>query len=195
MNSSSGTTPSVSNLPKNGDTYTIDKTAPTVSSITATLPSNTNPTNVTIVTYTVTFSEAVTGVDASDFALTTSGTSGTVSVVSGSGTTYGVTVSSISGTGTLRLDLNSSGTGITDAVGNAISGGFTSGSVYTIDQTPPTVSSITATIPSNAGPTNTTSVTYTVTFSEGVTGVDSILTLRATSKRCNHHRFCNRNTG
>ena len=173
MNSSSGTTPSVSNLPKNGDTYTIDKTAPTVSSITATLPSNTNPTNITIVTYTVTFSEAVTGVDASDFALTTSGVSGSVSGVSGSGTTYGVTVSGISGTGTLRLDLNSSGTGITDAVGNAISGGFTSGDTYTIDQTAPTISSIAATTPSNASPTNATSVTYTVTFSEAVTGVDA----------------------
>jgi len=173
MNSASGVSQSVSNLPFNGDTYTIDKTAPTVSSITATLPSNTNPTNITIVTYTVTFSEAVTGVDASDFALTTSGTSGSVSGVSGSGSTYTVTVSSISGTGTLRLDLKSSGTGITDAAGNAISGGYTSGSVYTIDQTPPTVSSITAASPSNASPTNVTSVTYTIAFSEAVTGVDA----------------------
>src|SRR6202042_2004714 len=108
-----------------GDVYTIDQTPPTVSSITATTPSNTNPTNATSVTYTVTFSEAVTGVDASDFALTTSGTSGSVSGVSGSGTTYSVTVGSISGNGTLALDLKSSGTGITDLAGNAISGGFT----------------------------------------------------------------------
>ena len=173
MNSSSGVSPSVSNIPFNGATYTIDKTAPVTSSITATTPSNASPTNATSVTYTVTFSESVTGVDATDFTLTTSGTSGSVSGVSGSGTTYTVTVSSISGSGTLRLDLKSSGTGITDGVGNAISGGFTTGGVYTIDQTAPTVSSITATTPSNASTTNASSVTYTVTFSEGVTGVDN----------------------
>jgi len=33
----------------------------------------------------------------------------------------------VTGDGTLRLDLNSSGTGITDAAGNGISGGYTGG--------------------------------------------------------------------
>jgi len=170
MNSASGVSPTVSNVPFNGATYTIDKTAPTAVSIIATSPSNATTTNASSITCTVTFSEPVTGVDASDFALTTSGTSGTVSGVSGSGTTYAVTVSSITGTGTLRLDLKGSGTGITDAAGNAISGGFTSGSVYSIDRTAPTVSSIAL---AESSPTKATSVDYTVTFSKPVTGVTS----------------------
>ena len=156
-----------------GDTYTIDQTAPAVNSITATAPSNANPTNATSVTYTVTFGEAVTGVDASDFTVTASGTTGAVTNVTGSGASYTVTVGGISGNGTLRLDLNSSGTGIQDLAGNAITTGFTGGDTYTIIQTPPAVSSITALSPSNANPTNATSVIYNVTFSEAVTGVEA----------------------
>ncbi len=154
------------------DVYNVHQLSPVVNAITATTPSNANPTNATSVTYTVTFSEAVTGVNNGDFAVTTSGTaSGAVANVSGSFASYTVTVSGISGTGTLRLDLEN-GTGIQDAAGNA-AGGFTGGDTYTIDNTAPTVQSITATTPSNASPTNTTSVTYTATFSEPVTGVDA----------------------
>jgi len=155
-----------------GDTYTIDQTEPTVQSITATTPSNASPTNATSVTYTVTFSEPVTGVDGSDFTVVGTNTvAGVVSNVSGSGSVYTVTVGSVSGDGTLRLDLNTSGDAITDAAGNAVSVGFT-GDTYTIDHTPPVVSSITATTPSNATPTNATSVIYKVTFSEPVFGID-----------------------
>src|SRR5204862_228905 len=74
------------------------------------------------------------------------------------------------GSGTIRLDLKSSGTGITDTAGNAPSAGFTSGEVYTIDKTAPTVSSI---VRAGVSPTNASSVVFTVTFSENVTGVDS----------------------
>ncbi len=77
---------------------------PTVSSI---APSGSPAANAASVNFTVTFSEAVTGVDASDFTLTkTSTADGSIGVVTGSGTTWTVPVSSISGTGTLRLDLN-----------------------------------------------------------------------------------------
>ncbi len=151
-----------------GDTYTIDNTPPVVSSITAT---GASPTNATSVGYTVTFSEGVTGVDNTDFTATVSGVTTTgITVTPVSSSVYTVTVNGISGNGTLRLDLNSSGTGIADLVGNAISGGFTGGDIYTIDNTPPVVSSITAT---GTSPTNATSVAYTVTFSEAVTGVDN----------------------
>ena len=77
---------------------------PTVSSIVRASP---NPTtsNATV-SWTVTFSEAVTGVDAGDFALVKSGGSGGVIVaVSGSGTTYTVTANVGSGGDALRLDL------------------------------------------------------------------------------------------
>ena len=91
----------------------------------------------------VTFSEAVTGVDASDFALVTTGTlGGTISSVTGSGTTYTVTVDNFSGEGTARLDLNSAGTGIRDAASNEIAGGF-SGTAYPIDRAPPDPATIT----------------------------------------------------
>ncbi|MFZ5910658.1 MAG: hypothetical protein ACOYYU_11650 [Chloroflexota bacterium] len=65
-----------------------------------------SPTNYYSVDYTVTFSEPVTGVDASDFVLTTSGLSGAeVSLVSDSGSRYTVTVAAGDGSGTLRLNL------------------------------------------------------------------------------------------
>src|SRR5207248_582626 len=101
---------------------------------------------------------------------TANGSMGTTTPVSGS--VYDVTVNSVIGNGTLRLDLNSSGTGIQDAATNPISGGFTSGQTYTIDNTAPTVSSINRQTPA-AQTTNATSVTFRVTFSENVTGVDS----------------------
>lgn len=95
--------------------------------------------------YTVTFSEAVSGVDLSDFVLTGTGTAaGTIASVSGSGTTYTVNLTGVSGDGTLRLDLKSSGTGIADAVGNAIATGFTTGQSFTIDNTAPAQPTIAA---------------------------------------------------
>uniref|UniRef100_UPI0025D9041F beta strand repeat-containing protein n=1 Tax=Mucilaginibacter sp. TaxID=1882438 RepID=UPI0025D9041F len=148
-------------------TFAVDNTAPTVSSIAL---ANTSPTNATSVGYTVTFSESVTGVDQSDFNLVGTGASGSITGFSGSGTSYTVTVSSVSGNGTLRLDLKSSGTGISDAAGNAIAAGFT-GQSYTIDTTAPTVLSITQQDGSTTQ--NGSQIDYSVTFSEPVTGVDA----------------------
>ncbi|WP_287158006.1 Ig-like domain-containing protein [Chloroflexus sp.] len=152
-----------------GESYTIDKTTPTVVNITR---AGADPTNATTATFTVTFSEPVTGLDSADFSLTTTGSISGASVgsVSGSGASYTVTVATGSGDGSLRLDLNPSGTGITDSAGNAISGGFTGGESYTIDKTTPTVVSITR---AEADPTNAATATFTVTFSEPVTGLDS----------------------
>ncbi|MDR3481489.1 MAG: DUF4347 domain-containing protein, partial [Burkholderiaceae bacterium] len=147
-------------------TYTIDTTPPTVSSINRT---GTTPNNGSSEVFTVTFSESVTGVDTSDFNLSHTGTaSGTIASVSGSGSTYTVTVNGVTGDGILGLNLNGSGTGIADLASNAISGGFT-GQVYTVDHTPPTVSSITAL---GASPNNANSDQFAVTFSEAVSGVN-----------------------
>jgi hypothetical protein len=79
----------------------VDALEPSVSSINI---SGTSPSNLTSLQFSVSFNESVTGVDVSDFSLTTSGTSGTISGISGSGTNYTVTVSSITGDGTIRLD-------------------------------------------------------------------------------------------
>jgi hypothetical protein len=146
--------------------YTIDTLAPTVSSI---VRANTDNTNATSVNYTVTFAESVTGVGTGDFTLTTTSgnAAGTIASISGSGTTYTVTVNSITGTGTLQLDLNAAATGITDAATNDIATGFTAGQTYTIDNTAPIVNSINRV---SSEFTNATSVNYTVTFAEAVTG-------------------------
>lgn len=109
-----------------------DVTPPTVTSLTRENPS---PNNLSSVVFSVSFSEAVNGLDANDFAVV--GLSGTVSLGTVQpGNKYNISVSNISGSGTLGLNLKASGTGIVDLAGNPISGGFT-GPVYTIDQSAP----------------------------------------------------------
>jgi hypothetical protein len=112
-----------------------DRTPPTVLSLNRHSPS-TATTSATSVTFRAIFSEAVNGVDVTDFQRvgTASGTIASVAAISG--TTYDVTVNGISGSGTLGLNLKSSGTGIADAAANPISGGFT-GQTYTIPAPPP----------------------------------------------------------
>jgi hypothetical protein len=122
-------------FPINGQTYTIDKTAPTVSSINR---ANANPTTAATVNFTVTFSESVTGGATSNFALTTTGTysvAPTIVSISGTGTTRTVTINtgtnSGGGTHTIRLDMVNS-TGVSDAAGNGVSNvPFTTGQSYT----------------------------------------------------------------
>lgn len=100
-----------------------------------------DPNSAASVKFTVKFSQTVTGVDASDFSLTTNGVLGAkVGAVSGSGSTYTVTVNSGSGSGMIQLNvldndtiLNGSAIPLGGAgVGN---GNFTSGENYTIRKT------------------------------------------------------------
>ncbi len=147
--------------------YEFDPT-PTVLSV---VRANPSPTAQASVNFTVTFSESVTNVDAGDFAIWQSGVSGaTVGGVSGSGATRTVTVNTGTGSGTIRLDVNSSGTGIIDGTGNPLSGGFTSGQSYTVDKTSPAVASITR---ADDSPTAQATVDFIVSFTEPVTFVDA----------------------
>lgn len=156
-----------------------DFTAPAVASINRQSPT-TATTSATSVTYRITFSEKVSGVNTADFTLTkVSGTvSGAIASVAASGTTgtiYDAKISSITGNGILRLDLKSTGTGITDQGGNAIKGGYSSGQTYTIqplDVTAPAVLSINRQAPLT-DTTSATSVIFRATFSEKVNGVDA----------------------
>src|SRR5207237_2915465 len=108
------------------------------------------------------------GVDAGDFALAGTGTSGaSVSSVTGSGSSYTVTVAT-GADGTLRLDLVDDGS-IVDATGNPLASGFT-GQIYTVDRTAPKGTSIER---ADASPTNAASVHFTVSFGESVSGVDA----------------------
>ncbi|MBI5352065.1 MAG: ExeM/NucH family extracellular endonuclease [Chloroflexi bacterium] len=155
-----------------GEIYTVDRTPPTVVSI---VRAGADPATTSIIKFTVTFSENVTGVDKTDFALDFTGlASAAISSVRGSGTTYTVTVIAGLGTGTLSLDLNDN-----DSIRNLLSaqlggfglgnGSFTSGETYTVNRTAPAVVSI---VRANAELTNAASVKFIVTFSEPVTGVD-----------------------
>ena len=143
-----------------------DTTAPSVTSI---VPVTASPTNSPTATFAVTFSEAVTGVSAANFSVTTAGsiTGASVTGVTGTGSTRTVTVNTGSGEGAIRLDLGNTA-GVTDLGGNTLLSAFTTGGVLSVDRLAPTVSSIT---PVTASPTNASSATFDVTFSESVTGV------------------------
>src|SRR5207237_10547199 len=90
-----------------------------------------------------------------------------VTGVTGTGATRTVTVNTGSGDGPLRLDVVTGGT-IIDAAGNLLSTGFTTGEIYTVDKTVPSVSSI---VKASADPSSAATVDFTVTFSEAVSGV------------------------
>ncbi|MHC2283072.1 putative delta-60 repeat protein [Bradyrhizobium diazoefficiens] len=106
------------------DTTFGDETAPTVVSLT---PTDATPTNAQTVRYTVTFSETVTGIDASQFSLTMTGalagaTIASVMPISGSnGTQYTVAVDTGSGDGTVALGVT--GAEVRDLAGNPLGGG------------------------------------------------------------------------
>ena len=150
-----------------GEAYIVDNTGPTVMSISL---ADGSPTNSATVSYTVTFSEPVTGVDVSDFSPVFDGlTGGSVSAVTGSEDVYTVTVIVGEGNGELRLDLVDDNS-IVDLAGNAliVDDGSFPGEVYEIEHIAPQVVSIDL---AGHNPTADTVVYYTVTFSEEVTGV------------------------
>jgi hypothetical protein len=167
----SGCTANATNTITLPNAVVVDNTAPTVTAINRVGPT---PTNASSVSWTVTFSESVSGVDAADFALANSGLGGTPAItgVAGSGATRTVTASTGSGSGTLGLNLVDNDS-ISDPAANALGGtginnGNFTGQVFTVDRTPPVVSSIDR---AAASPTNASSVSWTVTFSESVSGV------------------------
>jgi len=148
-----------------------------------TAPIDPNPTpGGSIVDYRVTFNQSgVTGVDASDFVLTSTGTiagatiTGMVIEPGSGGLNYIVTVDTGSGSGTLRLDVVDNNTIVSgaDPLGGAGAGNgdFAAGEAYIVAAVPPfVVSSVRADPDPTAGPV---SVDFTVTFSEPVTGVDA----------------------
>lgn len=133
-----------------------------------------SPTNADVLNFQVTFSEAVTGVDVSDFAIVGNLSGAVIGSVSGSGNVYTVSVDSGSGDGTLRLDVQDDDS-IINSVGNKLggagvgNGSFTKGTTVIVDKSIPAVVSITR---AGASPSNASTVDFTVSFSEPVTGVD-----------------------
>jgi predicted outer membrane repeat protein len=139
-----------------------------------------NPTSASSVQFIVKFTEPVNGVDKTapflDFELSPLGLSGTsITSVTGSGMEFTVTVSTGTGNGSIGLDILDNDSITSIASGNPLGGTGTSngdyfnGERYTVDRTPPQVSSITR---ASTNPTSASSVNFTVTFSETVQNVE-----------------------
>lgn len=158
-------------FPYSGQSYIIDKFTPRVVSITRN--SVKEITNAPIVDYTVTFTESVTGVDATDFSVTANGFVGaSIANVSGSGTVYTISINTGLNSGILRLDLIDNNS-IIDLAGNPLGGwsinNYTCWMVTTLEKSLPTITSI---MKASTDPTNANNVDFRVTFSEVVAGVD-----------------------
>ena len=118
-------------------------------------------TNATAINYNLLFNESVTGLASTDFVMTGSTATCSTISVSGSTTTYLITVSGC-GVGTLKLTL----------LANTVTGSFTGPATdklaadVVIERTLPTVAIVAPTTPTNA-----TTLQYSLTFSESVTGL------------------------
>ena len=141
--------------------------APSVSSIVrADNASETVAKGATQLSYTVTFSEAVTDVDASDFVLTTTGSAAaSIASVNAGATnaTYTVVINGISGDGTVRLDVAAGGTGIKNLKGIELVGGYSSAQTYTLDNTAPAAPTLVLDAASDTGISNSDRLTNDAT--------------------------------
>jgi hypothetical protein len=175
----------IDNGKKPGEDYTVNRIPPNV--LTSDRKSTEALTAATSIWFTVTFDSDVDGVDPTDFALATTGniTGATVNAVTQvSQTVYEVEVKTGTGNGDIGLNLADNDSIVSDdtrrlALGGVglVNGNFT-GATYTVDKTPPVVSNI---VRNDAETLNAASVSYTVTFSQNVTGVDAADFTLATS--------------
>lgn len=154
-----------------GQSYTINKTPPRVTAINRL---ETSSTNAATVNFTVSFNEAVSRVDPSDFAVVTQGVSdaGITSVTRINDSFYSVAVSTGRGEGTVGLNLvdNDSivnGLGLVLGGAGANNGNFR-GEVYNIDRTAP-IADIIDVAPD---PRQDKVDAITIRFSEAVKGFD-----------------------
>ncbi|WP_112481183.1 beta strand repeat-containing protein [Vibrio variabilis] len=149
-----------------GATHTTDTIVPTVTSIVRKSPSA-EYTNSDSLVWTVTFSESLSSIDGSDFAVT--GAKGvTISPSASSGSSVDVTVSGgdlASVNNVVSLAISSSSNNLVDAGGNGLSSVTPTGSVetYTVDNTAPTFSSV----DDNSGD-NTYKAGETITITAGL---------------------------
>ena len=140
-------------------TYTTDITAPTVA-ITTTAS---EPTNVSPIPVTITFSEVVTGFVIGDITVS----NGTAGTFAGSGTTYTVNITPLAA-GIVTVSVAAGVAADAASNGNTVSNTLT----RTYNNATPTIVSINYQTPATS-PTNATSLTFRVTFSENVVNVDA----------------------
>ncbi len=148
-------------------------TNPTVSSINLL---TTTPTSADQVTWRVTFSQSVSGVDPTDFSLARGSTVGStlMQVVPQSASVFNVIASGVTGNGTMGLKLvdddSIKNLGLEPLGGVGINNGDSVGPAVTLDHISPSILSIDRLLPAGNA-TNSSSVSFLVTFSEGVDNV------------------------
>ncbi len=157
-------------------TFDVDNTAPRVADIVRSNPSR-HHTNEDEVAWTVTFSEPVTNLSGSDFAI--SGTNATITVTpEGSGNriwnviAFGGNLASLNST----IELSFAGTrDIADIAGNVLADTAPTGAdenAFVVDNVAPALTSIDRQ-PPNDSPANAETATWRLTFSEDMRGVDA----------------------
>ena len=147
-------------------TVTVDATPPTIVTLNTDAAADNGATNSLTPTYTVTFDETVTGFDTAND-ITISG--GTVTTgPTGSGTTYTFVVTASDGD-TVVVSIPAGAAADTAGNPNTISGDYT----VTVDATPPTIVTLNTDAAADNGATNSLTLTYTVIFTETVTGFDT----------------------
>ena len=159
-NSGTNTTASIASSLANGY-VTITSMGPSLTTFTP----RTTLTNSTSITYDIAFSEAVTGLTSSDFSKSGTGSAScTIGSPSGSGTSFTISLSGCSpGTVVLTIATNS----VTNSSSQTAPASNTAAGTVTIDQTAPTISSVSA--PANGTYKPSDTPTFTVGFSESVT--------------------------
>jgi hypothetical protein len=147
--------------PGAGNTFSLDTTPPTVTINQA--AGQADPTNTSPIHFTGIFSEPVTGFSGAGVDISgTAGGTKTVTVT-GSGTTYDVAVSGMTdGTVVAAVKANAA----QDGAGNGNTASTSTDNTVTYDGTPPTVTINQA--GTQADPTNTSPIHFTVVFSESV---------------------------
>jgi hypothetical protein len=153
----------------NTDDVLVDGVRPTVVDILRNTPA-TSPTNADEVVFYVNFSEVVTDVAAADFTITgTAAGDGAIgAVASVDGDTWSVEVTGLtSSNGTIGLAVVANG-GLTDVAGNQMTSTAVSGTnqAYTIDNTAPDITGVTAPINGTYG--IGANLDFTVTYDEAV---------------------------
>ncbi len=140
-------------------------------SVVSIVRANLSPTSAASVRFIVTFSQSVSGVDLTDFALTGSGLTGAaITGAGGGGTTWTVTANTGSGDGSLSLGLADDDS-IANNLGNRLGGAgpgngdFWGGESYSIDKTAPTANIVDVTPDPRTGGVDS----ITISFSEPVT--------------------------
>lgn len=130
----------------------------------------------TSASFVVTFNEPVTGVDAADFAINGTGTAtATITGVTQGATAASYTVAfNYTGTGgSIQMAIRTAGTGITGASGAFAGRGIAASAPVTVNNAPPADSAAPAVASLTAGTASGSTVNFTLTFNEPVTGVEA----------------------